>query len=364
MTAPNTSRTKWSASRAFNAPSPDEIEQYYSGMRAFWHPVMRVQDFPAEEPVGIELLGEQLVLARLNGRIVAMQDLCRHFQAQLSLGEIATRADGQQCLMCKYHGWQYDTDGQCVAIPQLLPDREIPREAKVPTYQVTERHDLIWVCLDETPTFDIPDFPELANPVFHPGPLRVYEPWSASAPRVVMGALDDTHFPWVHEHVLGDRSVVDAPEHKVWRDGRYLMSQYSILQPRNVTIADEHHPEAELDTVTYTNYVGVPNVIRLIKDSGDGRLYAIWLATYPIRYNHTQTFWRVARNYDLDPAHDQTYEEFEDMVRAQDKPIVESQRPWLLPPFWTQLELPLRPADLPLIEYQRWLEELDIMLTV
>ncbi len=48
------------------------------------------------------------------------------------------------------------------------------------------------------------------------------------------------------------------------------------------------------------------------------------------------------------------------MVRAQDKPIVESQRPWLLPPFWTRIELPLRPADLPLIEYQRWLEELGI----
>ena len=92
--------------------------------------------------------------------------------------------------------------------------------------------------------------------------------------------------------------------------------------------------------------------------------YAIWLATFPIRYNLTQTFWRVARNYDLDPARDQVYEDFEDIVRAQDKPVVESQRPWLLPPFWTRLEMPLRPADLPLIEYQRWLEELDIMLTV
>ena len=70
------------------------------------------------------------------------------------------------------------------------------------------------------------------------------------------------------------------------------------------------------------------------------------------------------REYDLDPSHDSVYEAFEDIVRAQDKPIVESQRPWLLPPFWTRLEMPLRPADLPLIEYQRWLEELDIMLTV
>ena len=362
MTASVSNRT--AKPSAHGIPSEAEIAQYYAGMRPFWQPVLAVSDLPADRPVGIELLGERLVLARLNGQVVAMQDLCRHFQSQLSLGEIATHADGQQCLMCPYHGWQYNTDGQCVYIPQLLPGRDIPREAKVPTYLAREQYDLIWVCLDETPTYDIPDFPELSDPAFHSGPLRVYEPWVASAPRAVMGALDDTHFPWVHEHVLGDRSAVAAPDHKVWRDGRYLMSQYSILQPRNVTIAQNGSDETVLDTITYTNYVGMPNVIRLIKDSDDGKQYAIWLATNAIRYNSTQTFWRVARNYDLDPAHDQTYEDFEDMVRAQDKPIVESQRPWLLPPFWTQLEMPLRPADLPLIEYQRWLEELGIMLSV
>ncbi len=351
--------------RPFDAPSNEEIEQYYSGMSRFWHPVLPVASLPAGQPYGLELLGEKIVLARLDGKVVAMQDLCRHFQAQLSLGEIMAGPDGQQCLMCKYHGWQYDSTGQCVGIPQLLPGREIPAEAWVPTYLVQERYDLIWVCLDEHPTFDIPEFPELSDPAFRPGPLRVYEPWSSSAPRAIMGALDDTHFPWVHEHTLGDRSQVAAPDHKVWREGRYLMSQYSILQPRNVTISQtDGKAEPVLDTVTYTNFVGVPNVIRLLKDSSDGKRYAIWLATYPIRYNLTQTFWRVARNYDLDPAHDQVYEDFEDIVRAQDKPVVESQRPWLLPPFWTHLEMPLRPADLPLIEYQRWLEELEIMLTV
>jgi len=35
-----------------------------------------------------------------------------------------------------------------------------------------------------------------------------------------------------------------------------------------------------------------------------------------------------------------------------------------IPPFWTKVELPLRPADLPLIEYQKWLEELDITLSI
>jgi vanillate O-demethylase monooxygenase subunit len=350
--------------RVFDEPSQESIHAYYAGMRPFWHPVLRMDDLPDDEPVGVELLGEAIVLVRLNGQIIAMQDLCRHFQTRLSLGEVIEH-EGQQCLMCIYHGWLYDSGGQCVKIPQLAPGREIPHQAQVPTYLVQERYELIWVCLNEKPKFDIPEFPEVSDPAFHPGPLRVYDPWTASAPRVIMGALDDTHFPWVHPGFLGDRSNPDPPDHKVWRDGRYLMSQYTITQPRNVSTADTSSdvPISDLmgeEIITYTNYVGVPGVIRLVKDGEGDTQYIVWAAMCPHRYNNTTTFWRVARNYDLDPAHDQTYEDFEDEVRGQDKPVVESQRPWLLPPFWTKIELPLRPADLPLIEYQKWLEELNI----
>jgi vanillate O-demethylase monooxygenase subunit len=40
--------------------------------------------------------------------------------------------------------------------------------------------------------------------------------------------------------------------------------------------------------------------------------------------------------------------------------VVESQRPWLLPPLSSRMMLYIRPADLPLVAYQRWLEELGI----
>ena len=62
-------------------PSGEAICGYYEGMRAFWHPVMRAADLVEGRLAGIELLGESIVVARLNGAIAAMQDLCRHFQA-------------------------------------------------------------------------------------------------------------------------------------------------------------------------------------------------------------------------------------------------------------------------------------------
>ncbi|HMQ53277.1 MAG TPA: aromatic ring-hydroxylating dioxygenase subunit alpha [Anaerolineae bacterium] len=354
-------------SQIYDAPSYESILAYYQGLRQFWHPVLPAEALPVDRPTAVKLLGEDIVLARLDGRVAAMQNLCRHFQARLSQGEIVEH-QGEQGLMCSYHGWVYDAAGRCVLIPQLTPGREIPPGAKVPSYQVQTKYGLIWVCLAEEPKFNIPQFPEFDDPTFRKGPLRSYEPWQVSAPRLIMGTLDDTHFPWVHPGLLGDREHPEAPDHKVWREGQYLMSQYSILEPPNVTTSSsENKGEAgsqeELREVTYTNYVGMPNVIRLVK-SGDYGTYVIWGAMLAHEYNLTTSYWIVARNYDLDPARDQSYEDFQDAVRAQDKPILEGQRPWLLPPFWTKIELPLRPADQPLIEYQKWLEELEIAVNI
>ena len=39
---------------------------------------------------------------------------------------------------------------------------------------------------------------------------------------------------------------------------------------------------------------------------------------------------------------------------------VDQQRPWLLPPLSSRLMLYVRPADLPLIRFQKWMEELGI----
>ena len=48
------------------------------------------------------------------------------------------------------------------------------------------------------------------------------------------------------------------------------------------------------------------------------------------------------------------------IIKNQDRSIIEGQRPWLLPPLSAHLALYIRPNDLPLIEYQKWMEELGI----
>jgi len=341
-----------------DGPSKEAIAGFYEGLRPFWHPVCEATAL-TDKPLGRRLLGRQIVLARLEGEILALGDTCRHFQAQLSLGEIV-QIGGRAALQCPYHGWSFGAGGQCVRIPQLAAARKIPASANLPAFQAQERHGLIWVCLMPDAKHPIPDFPEYDDPAFRAVRIHEAEPTRTSATRMIMGTLDDTHFPWVHEGILGDRNRPEPPDHRASRAGNELIVQYETEQPASIATAATGDAAQQAPVkVLYTGHVGMPNVIRLVKDM-DGKRLVIWLATCAVDFATSQNFWLSVRNYDLDPARDAVYEAMSAHVRAQDKPIIESQRPWLIPPFWTKIEMPMAPGDLPLMEYQKWLEELGI----
>jgi len=328
------------------------IGSYNLGLEPFWHPVFPSEDL-RDGPVAVELLGRRLALARLSGEATALDDVCRHLGAALSSGEVR---DGGT-LRCPYHGWSYDKTGRCVDIPARR-DAAIPGQARVRSYPTREAYGLVWVCLEGEPRHGLPEFPEFADGAFHKGPLRTYGPWWASAPRIVMAALDDTHFPWVHPGILGDPAHPEPPDHRVYREGDRLVSTYDMLQPANGTISTDGSARGALEKVTYTNHVTLTG-IRLVKESAAGT-YVIWQVASPVAHDQSVIFSRQARDFDTDPARDGEYEELQDTILEQDRPIVEGQRPWLLPPLSSRMMLYVRPADLPLVAYQKWLEELRI----
>ena len=307
-------------------PSREAIAGFYEGMQHFWHPVL-ASNALVDKPVGVRLLGRRLVLARLDSQILAMGDICRHFQAQLSLGAIVT-LEGRQALQCAYHGWAFGSGGRCVRIPQLVAGRAIPSAAHLPAFEVEERYGLIWVCLAGDAKFPIPDFPEYADAAFRKVRLEEVESTRTSSTRMIMGTLDDTHFPWVHEGVLGDRSHPEPPDHRAWRAGNELIVQYQTEQPAGLSTGGGESGLAPNATVKvlYTDHVGMPNVIRLVKDMAERR-YVIWLATCPVDFKTSRNFWIFARNYDLGAERDASYQAQSAHVRLQDKPIIEKSAP-------------------------------------
>src|SRR3954469_2766430 len=71
-------------------------------LSSFWHPVARVRDL-TDQPLGVRLLDQDIVLYWTGEGITAAADLCFHRGAPLSLG---TLDNGR--IRCAYHGYCYD----------------------------------------------------------------------------------------------------------------------------------------------------------------------------------------------------------------------------------------------------------------
>jgi vanillate O-demethylase monooxygenase subunit len=328
----------------FTGNALDEAGEFrlHRAMRRFWHPVMRAMEL-TDQPAQVTLLETQLVLARLDGTVVCFPDLCVHRGSALSLGWV----DGGQ-LRCRYHGWTYGADGVCTSIPARF-GTNIPRRARLHPYLVAERHGLIWVCLEPEPGLPIPDFPEFDDPAFrvHAGPT--YD-WRSSAHRRMENFIDWSHFAWVHDGTLGRRDEPETPDAEVERDERGLRFGGHFREP----VAGS--PES-IDA-RYDYHLLMPltcHIVRLTAQ-GDADRYVLWMTASPLGPKLCRSFWYIARNAPDDQ--DESYLAWEDRILAEDRPVVESQRPEMLPADLSA-ELHIRGIDKASLDYRRWLIELS-----
>ena len=304
-----------------------------------WHPVAKVEDLASGGPLGARVLGEDIVLWRSGSDYIAWRDLCVHRGTRLSLGKVV---DGAK-LECPYHGWTYGRDGRCVLMP-AHPEQTPPAKACVDVYRASIAHGVVWVALGDTassiPTFELME--DGRHQVLMAGPYRV----KASGPRVVENFLDVGHFPFVHEGILGDRARPEIADYtaEVSPSG-VLATGVKLFQP-------DPYGTGHGSTVTYTYRVHRPLSASFVKH---GELsFGMLLSVTPHDAVDSSAWMWMAMNYEPESS----MIEFQDRIFAQDRPILESQRPELLP-LDLQAELHLR-SDRTAIAYRRWLRELGV----
>ena len=83
MTEGTAKSLEWGRASVHERPAPESVARFYSGIRPYRHPILPAEELREGTPVEVELLGERIVLARLSGHLVAMEDFCRHYQAPL-----------------------------------------------------------------------------------------------------------------------------------------------------------------------------------------------------------------------------------------------------------------------------------------
>ncbi len=332
--------------------APTSLEM--SALRPYWHPVAWSHEL-GTAPVATVLLDEQLVLWR-DGDGVAhcFRDLCLHRGTALSLGAVE-----RDCLVCPYHGWAYASDGTCVGIPQLGQDRPIPASARALAYHCAERHGIVWACLAEEPAAPIADFPEWDDPAYRHVPCPAYT-WQTSAPRMVENFTDFGHLGWLHDGLLGTRDDLVVPGHRVETstDGRELRYSLTMSVPNTDERFAVTDVRGEVGLQTNTYLLSLPHVIWLqctYHDTGAHR--TLFFASQPRSATESTGYCYQSRDFDLDQA-DQPYADFQDLLAAQDRPIVESQRPHELPvDLAAELHLPF---DRVAVAYRRALARLGL----
>lgn len=114
--------------------------------RQWWYPACRSRDLGAR-PRPLTLMDEPFVLFRdARGVAHALADRCPHRNVPLSIGKVA--ADG--CVECRYHGWRFDGDGRCRAVPGLLGADPDADARSVTPRPVRESDGFVWIWGDPT----------------------------------------------------------------------------------------------------------------------------------------------------------------------------------------------------------------------
>jgi phenylpropionate dioxygenase-like ring-hydroxylating dioxygenase large terminal subunit len=159
-----------------------------------WYPILLPEDIRNDRPTSARRMGENLVLWRdVDGNLVCQSARCPHKGADLGDGRLRGNS-----VECRYHGFRYGPDGNCVAVPCLGADARIPPALRVKTFPVREHLGLIWMWWgddrEELPEINVP--PEIENDPKLYSTMRWTRPVHYT--RYIESVLEFYHVTYVH----------------------------------------------------------------------------------------------------------------------------------------------------------------------
>jgi len=175
-------------------------------LRRYWHPVAIAADLTPENPtMFLRRLGEDLVLFRTTGGEVGLlHDRCAHRGASLSYGRVEERG-----IACAYHGWLYDTQGNCLAIPAELAESDFCRTVKHRAYPVQKLAGLYWAYFGPDPAPVIPKYDVWARTDgWHW--LRALPQLDCNWLQAMENSVDTAHLHILHQELVTDGFKVES----------------------------------------------------------------------------------------------------------------------------------------------------------
>jgi phenylpropionate dioxygenase-like ring-hydroxylating dioxygenase large terminal subunit len=98
-----------------------------------WYIILESNEVKKGKPVGFTRMGEKIVAwCDSQGNLSVMGDQCPHRGVALSAGKLKG-----ECIQCPFHGFEYDTSGNCKLVPANGRSAEPPKALHVKTERIS-----------------------------------------------------------------------------------------------------------------------------------------------------------------------------------------------------------------------------------
>jgi 3-ketosteroid 9alpha-monooxygenase subunit A len=293
-----------------------------------WFQVAYPEDLEPGSATALRYWGTDLVLWRAEDGDFHLQDAyCPHLGAHLGVGGKVIGAT----LECPFHGWTFNGEGSCVAIPY---SNKVNRKARLRTYPTIVRNGMVmsWRHPDEAePQWEIPEIPEMADAEWSE-PYRSSFIINTVPQEMAENGVDPAHFRYVH----GTDDVAEMESYDTDGPISTMLSKQSYVTPRGVT-------NGRIDVYTYGPgfskvwFSGIVDAINVA-------------TTVPVDDDHTEVrFNFVVRKFEDEKLTSTVADAFVSEINKQireDTPIWENK---------VFLKVPaLADSDGPILKFRKW----------
>ncbi len=167
-------------------------------MREFWQPALISSELPEPdgEPLRLRLLGEDLIAFRdSSGRVGVVANACPHRGASMFFGR-----NEENGLRCVYHGWKFDTAGNCTDMPNEPAESNFRHKIRITTYPAYEVAGAIYIYMGSRPTPPpVPQFEWMAAPAEQTNHRKTIR-W-CNWVQALEGDMDGSHTSFLHAYL-------------------------------------------------------------------------------------------------------------------------------------------------------------------
>jgi phenylpropionate dioxygenase-like ring-hydroxylating dioxygenase large terminal subunit len=188
--------------------------------RRYWIPALMASELPEPDcpPVRVKLLSERMIAFRdSSGKLGLTDEFCAHRGVSLWFGR-----NEENGIRCPYHGWKYDTTGQCVDVPSEAVESGYCKKIKLKSYPLVERGGVLWTYMG--PPEHQPALPEFE---FNMVPAkqsyvskRLQE---CNYLQAMEGGIDSSHVSFLHSGALEH-----DPLFKGARGNKYNLQDFQV----------------------------------------------------------------------------------------------------------------------------------------